>query len=193
MDYSIVLEMLKWTRKIEKATIASALCNRTLYHGAPNPKGQAHYNGSWTWGFVTVTWQHPLMGLEGNCLTSQRKLLAERDISKRDTSDEEKKEKVLRKGSCFTFTSLDPGVLHSRCFITCTASKVNRIEEPEQYKSLGFTQPSMQLSRSLFESSSALHPANLIYLSASLSLEFSWDISDKKSHTQLHTKEVSSP
>lgn len=71
------------------------------------------------------------------------------------------------------FVSLDTGVLHSRCFITCTASKVNRIEEPEQYKSLGFTQLSMQLSRSLFESSPALHPANLIYLSASLSLEFS--------------------
>lgn len=118
----------------------------------------------------------------------------QKETSQRETLVmKKKKEKVLRKGSCFTFTSLDPGVLHSRCFITCTASKVNRIEEPEQYKSLGFTQPSMQLSRSLFESSSALHPANLIYLSASLSLEFSWDISDKKSHTQLHTKEVSSP
>lgn len=32
-----------------------------------------------------------LSGLKGNCLTSQRKLLAERDISKRDTSDEGKK------------------------------------------------------------------------------------------------------
>lgn len=36
-----------------------------------------------------------LSGLEGNCLTSQRKLLAERDISKRDNSDEEKKEKIV--------------------------------------------------------------------------------------------------
>lgn len=34
-----------------------------------------------------------LSGLEGNCLTSQRKLLAERDISKRDNSDKEKREK----------------------------------------------------------------------------------------------------
>lgn len=34
-----------------------------------------------------------LSGLKGNCVTSQRKLLAERDISKRDNSDEEKKEK----------------------------------------------------------------------------------------------------
>lgn len=36
-----------------------------------------------------------LLGLEGNCVTSQKKLLAERDISKRDNSDEEKKEKSV--------------------------------------------------------------------------------------------------
>lgn len=32
------------------------------------------------------------------------------------------------------------------------------------------------------------HPIELIYLSASSSLEFSQDLADKKQHTQLHTK-----
>lgn len=116
-----------------------------------------------------------------------------RHLWKQGTSDEKKKkerEKCLSTRSCFILTHLDTRVLHSRCFIT--ASQVNRVEEPEQYKSQGFLQLSIQLLHLLLERSSALHPAKLIYLSASPSLELSRDFSDKRQHIKLHTEEVSS-
>lgn len=84
-----------------------------------------------------------------------------------------KEKKIFSKWSCFVLTPLDTGFLHFKCLITRAAPGVNRVEEPEQYKCLGFTQLSTQLPWLLFESSSALYPVKLIYLSASTSLEFS--------------------
>lgn len=52
-----------------------------------------------------------LSGLEGNCFTSQKKLLSERDTSKRYPSDEEKNEKkhcAKEVASCFNLWTQEP-------------------------------------------------------------------------------------
>lgn len=91
MDYSIVLGKLKCPRKVEKGVITSH-CNRTFSYGAPNPKGQPHYNGSWKWGVLTFTWQHPFQDLKAT-VSLPKKNYCQKETPQRDTLVMKKKMK----------------------------------------------------------------------------------------------------